>query len=536
MNNKKSSINGTKVLLTIMFIFMVYGIIISIFEILIDMPLFNPTKNTVRILSSYENKDYEEDLKKYAKENDFKVEFSYMGDLSIVDELNFNSKDYDAVWISNSVWLYMLNNSYLTSNSKSISISPVVMGIKNKKAKELGLIGKDITNDDILKLVTQKKIKYVMSSVTQTNTGATAYLGFLNALANSPEVLTKEMLDNESLTKDLINLFSGVERVSGDEDYLEEMFIKGTEYEAIIASESSLININSKLKDDDKLYLLYPVDGVPINDSTFAFIDNKEDKEEKFLTLQKYLLSKDGQEKLQSRGRRTWFGGVNNNVDKKVFNPAYGIDTTKYLITSKYPSKEVITKAINLYIEELRKPTHVVFCLDYSGSMFGEGESELKEAMNYILSYEEASKDKLQFSKKDKITIVTFSSKVDEVETTNTGLDTRALLDTINNKNPGGSTALYDAIYRGLEELAGTSDDYTKTIIAMTDGEANVGNINLIESRYRNNYGIKVPVYSIMFGSSSEYQLNEIASLTNGKVFDGKTNLLGAFKEVRGYN
>ena len=49
-----------------------------------------------------------------------------------------------------------------------------------------------------------------------------------------------------------------------------------------------------------------------------------------------------------------------------------------------------------------------------------------------------------------------------------------------------------------------------------------------------NNYNI--PVYSITFGSASEEELKEIAQLTNAKVFNGKTNLLQAFKEVRGYN
>ena len=45
-----------------------------------------------------------------------------------------------------------------------------------------------------------------------------------------------------------------------------------------------------------------------------------------------------------------------------------------------------------------------------------------------------------------------------------------------------------------------------------------------------------IPVYSITFGYASEYQLEEIAELTNAKVFDGRTDLLRAFKEVRGYN
>ena len=115
-----------------------------------------------------------------------------------------------------------------------------------------------------------------MNSVTSTNTGATAYFGFLNSLAGNPEVLTKEMIDDQTLQNELINLFSGVERVSGDESYLEDMFLNNDSYEAVIADESSLININKQLKKagKDELYLLYPTDGVAINDSTLAFIDN----------------------------------------------------------------------------------------------------------------------------------------------------------------------------------------------------------------------------------------------------------------------
>ena len=45
-----------------------------------------------------------------------------------------------------------------------------------------------------------------------------------------------------------------------------------------------------------------------------------------------------------------------------------------------------------------------------------------------------------------------------------------------------------------------------------------------------------IPIFSIMFGDADESQLNDIARVTNAKVFDGKTNLLEAFKQVRGYN
>jgi Ca-activated chloride channel family protein len=45
-----------------------------------------------------------------------------------------------------------------------------------------------------------------------------------------------------------------------------------------------------------------------------------------------------------------------------------------------------------------------------------------------------------------------------------------------------------------------------------------------------------IPIYSIMFGNADESELLDIANLTNAKVFDGRTDLLKAFKEVRGYN
>lgn len=493
-------------------------------------------KNRIVVLSSYENKVNEDEIIKFARKNKVNVKFEYMGDLDIVSELNTNSSNYDAVWISNSMWLYMLNNSYLTSDSKSIGISPVVFGIKKSKAEELGLVNKSVTNDDILQLIREKKIKYVMSSVTQTNTGATAYLGFLESLAGNPEVLTEEMLNDQTLINNLTSVFSGVERVSGDEDYLSEMFLKDDEYEAVIASESSLIDINNNLIKDkkDPLYLIYPTDGVAVNDSTFAFINNNPLKEESFLKLQGYLLSEEGQSMLAANGYRTWYGGINPKADNKVFNSDWGIDTSKYLNVTKFPSKDIITKAINLYIEELRKPTHVVFCLDYSGSMGGDGEEELKSAMKYILNYDEASKDKLQFSKNDKITVITFSSSVNNIWST-TGRNTDDLITNIEYEPVGGSTALYDAIIKGLDILDKESNDYTKTVIAMTDGEINVGTYTFLKNKYVS-LKSKVPVYSITFGDASVSQLNEISNLTNAKTFDGKKDLLQAFKEVRSYN
>lgn len=82
-----------------------------------------------------------------------------------------------------------------------------------------------------------------------------------------------------------------------------------------------------------------------ISDSPLAYIDNSDkDKLEIFEKLQSYILSEEGQQELLKTGRRVWYGGVNPNADKTIFNPNWGIDTTKYLVPVKYPNTAVIKK------------------------------------------------------------------------------------------------------------------------------------------------------------------------------------------------
>lgn len=493
-----------------------------------------------RIISSTSTSKLDEDLIEYGDEIGVDIEIEHYGDLEIVDILNESSEDYDAVWISNSIWLYMLDNSYLVTDSKSIVINPVVMGIKKSQAENLGFVDNNVYNKDLLNAIKNGKLKYIMSSVTKTNTGATAYLSFLNNMAGSPEVLTEEMLESESLKNDLKAFFKGVQRVSGDEEYLTDMFLNG-DYNAMINYENSLIEINKTLVSHGKepLYLIYPVDGVAINDMPFAYVSNDStdtENREIFLKIQSYLRSDKMITKMKNEGFRSWYGGVSENVDANTFNKEWGIDTTKYLNDMKYPSKSVITKAINLYIEALRKPTHVVFCLDVSGSMSGSGLRELKEAMFYILDQELASVDNLQFSDKDKISIVSFNDDVEAVFETRFGSDTEQVIRDVSYLTAGGGTNIYSPTIKALKILNETDDEeYTKTVILMTDGASNSGSYYDVENYYLS-HNEDTPIYSITFGSSSESQLMELAELSNGKVFDGKNGLKKAFAEVRSYN
>lgn len=493
--------------------------------------------NTLKIISSSENKDMEDNIRNYAKSQGIDVLFEYAGTLDIMEKLNMGEK-YDAVWTSNSIWLYMLNKEVSILNSKSTSTNPVVFAIKESKAQELGFKDKEIYTSDIISSIKNGKLKFSMSNPTQTNSGATAYLGLLSSIVGSPEVLKLSDIENENVKSELISLFTGLERSSGSEEFLEELFINGS-YEAVVTYESSIININKKLSDNklETLYALYPIDGVSISDSPFAYIDNgNENKKENFEIIQNYILSSEGQKELERLGRRTWYGGVNPNADKNVFNPNWGIDTNRYIVPIKFPNTEVIQNSLALYQSELRKPVHTIFCLDYSGSMIGEGNSQLVEAMEYILTEQNAKKDLLQFTEKDKITVIPFSTYVLNTWNAENGLSTDELINDIKSQTARGSTNIYEPTIKALEIL--NKEDLSKynvSVVLMTDGQSNLGKYSEFEKFYNSN-NKQIPIYSIMFGDAYEKELQELANLTNGKTFDGKTDLLKAFKEVRGYN
>ena len=142
----------------------------------------------------------------------------------------------------------------------------------------------------------------------------------------------------------------------------------------------------------------------------------------------------------------------------------------------------------------------------------------------------------MQFSDEDKIDIITFSSGIEDTWSTDSGLDKADLLKNVRGKSPNGSTALYPAAVESIELLKNeNTDKYNLSVILMTDGEGNVGTAESFKSYYRS-ITREIPIYSIMFGDAKESQLNIIANLTNGKIFDGKEDLVAAFKEVRGYN
>ena len=134
------------------------------------------------------------------------------------------------------------------------------------------------------------------------------------------------------------------------------------------------------------------------------------------------------------------------------------------------------------------------------------------------------------------ISVITFNQSIINSWNISDGVQTQQLIENIENEKPTGMTNIYLATTEALNILKTEDvDQYNVSIILMTDGLSNKGNLYDVRKTY-NDIKRDIPIYSIMFGSASASQLDDIAKLSNAKVFDGRTNLLEAFKKVRSYN
>ena len=306
--------------------------------------------------------------------------------------------------------------------------------------------------------------------------------------------------------------------------------------------ECLIISANRQLEQEGRetLYAVYPYDGLSIADSPLGYVDHGDDKkEEAFLKVQEYLLSQEAQDAIQRTGRRTGYEGVKEG-NEDVFRKDWGIDTERILSPIPVPSAEVLLEALNLYQTEFRKPSLTVYCLDFSGSMKGKGNEQLVEAMGQILIQENAAKNLLLAGEDEVNIIIPFSDTAfDTWIAPDASADSlEGLYREIEEEISVGGTDIYQAARVGLELIAANYDlgRYTPAIILMTDGMSN-GSENFED--FREAYeavGADVPVFSILFGDAKKSELEALAELTNARVFDGRKDLVGAFRSVKGYN
>jgi Ca-activated chloride channel family protein len=302
----------------------------------------------------------------------------------------------------------------------------------------------------------------------------------------------------------------------------------------------------------EPLYLVYPVDGLAVADSTLGFI-NKPDqpenlkKKESFVKLRDCLLTDKVQQQILKRGFRAGLIGMNpEEAPKDVYNPEWGINLNRTISPIVWPDAAVTYEALILYQTAFRKPSLTVFAVDCSGSMKGEGLGDLQEALTNLFDPQTANQYLIQTGSADIIVVIPFDDGFLWQELLviegNDPLEIKRLIQAFQSLYPRGKTNIYKPVaeaWRYFDSLGEKMDNYLPSVILMTDGHSNEGSLDELMAYWRKlKPGFELPpVFCIMYGNASDEQLKHLAKSTYGRVFDGRHGGLNkAFRKAKGYN
>ena len=507
---------------------------------------FGP-KQTITLLSGSENKSLYPIVEEFAKEQGVDIHIKGRGSVDIMlDIQNGAAAEADIVWPAASLWLELGDTQRVVKHEQSIMRSPVVFWVRKSKAEALGWVGSETSLDDIVK-ATEKGLTFGMTSATQSNSGAMSFFAMLSAAAGSPNVLTLKDIENTEVQDRVARLLKGVDRTSGSSGWLGDLYLQHPDaMDAMFNYEAVGLEVNAKLvgQGEEPLCAIYPADGLAIADSPLAYIDKGDSSEDKakeafFLKLQEHLLSDDIQAKLAASGRRVGPLGLSStNLSNDVFKPEWCVDLNRSINALTLPNQQVIEAALRLYQGTSRRPSEIAFLLDYSGSMEGEGNSQMVESLANLFLQEKARTFFLEASVSDIFYVIPFNSLPGEAASASggSGEEMQALYDYVAQLQPGGGTNIYAAVSRGLEVLAnsGNRQTHSQMVLLLTDGKSD-GDFSQVIYQIDASPADNVPIFSILFGQASEAQVNQLAKATAARVFDGRKGLVKAFRQARGY-
>lgn len=467
------------------------------------------------------------------------LSFRYAGTLDIVERVAAGEQA-DLVWVSHGKYLQLTPGAReRIASSEKTMLSPVVLGLRESKARELGWCGKaDVTWADIAAAAEAGKFSFGMTNPAGSNSGFTALIGLTAALAGNPDAISAADVKSGRAAA----FFRAQRLTAGSSGWLAEAYARDpSKVDGLINYESVLLSLNAGGQLKEKLCLVYPKEGIVSADYPLMLLNGS--KRADYDKLVAFLRGPAFQKTLMERTLRR---PVNPEVKLSAAFPA------AVLVELPFPAKlDVIDALLEGFLNDVRLPAHSWFVLDTSGSMAGEGIRQLKASLATLGGQEATTSGRFaRFQNRERISVVRFSEQPeatrdfamgDTAEANRAALaDFAAYADAL---QPNGGTAIYDALiqaYTGaLAAQKGDAGQRYHTIVLMTDGKNTAGrNFDDFHDWYAAlpEAERSVRVFPVAFGEADMDELRRVAEMTGGRAFDGrKGDLRSIFKELRGY-
>ncbi|MGA5816571.1 extracellular solute-binding protein [Kitasatospora sp. NPDC094028] len=510
-------------------------------------PTPSTTAGALRVLAGSELQDVQPVLEEAAKATGVSVQFTWTGSLDGADTVSSGRAEgkFDAVWFPSDQYLRLDQTGRTKVLSETpVMVSPVAVGVRSSVLSGLGWgDGSKVTWAQIGDAAAAGKLAYGMSDPSRSNSGFSALVAVASAFSGAGAALTEA--DVQKATPQLKRFFTGQKLTSGSSGWLAQAYTRAEpgKVGALVNYESVLLSMNKTLPPDQQLTVVRPVDGVVSADYPLSLLASAQpDRKEAFQKLTAYLLTPDAQKRLSERTlRRPVTAGV---------APAAGLPADPRRELPFPGTRAVADGLLASYQNDLRRPSRTVYVLDTSGSMAGPRITALKAALAKLTGSDD-TRGARRFRNREQVTMISFASTVKWTKThlvPSSGstpgpeAELRSIDADVQSLSADGGTALYDSLeqaYRSIEQQqAAAGDDRFTSIVLMTDGESNDGATEADFKTFHDGLPPaerSIPVFPIKFGEAAVSQLQGLADMSGGKLFDGGGSLDGVFEEIRGY-
>ena len=501
-----------------------------------DAPPAATATSDLRILAGSELKELEPDILRAAHSAGVTVALSYAGTLEMVDRVN-QGEPVDAILPPNGAYPSLALTRKAVAKEK-LFYSRVALGVKESKAHALGWDRTTPNWSEVTQAVRDGKFAYAMTNPTSSNTGMSALFAVAASSATKTEDLAASEVDRSAL-KDFL---SGQKLTAGSSGWLADAYVREQDrLDGLVNYEAVLLRLNDRSELREKLAVIYPRDGVISADYPLMLLDPG-----KRAAFDRLVAALKGPS-FQSEALERAYLRPSDPTTRR--SPKLSGDV---VVELAFPnSLDVIDAVLGAYQAELRRPATSIYLLDVSGSMRGERIASLKAALELLTGVDVrgTAARYARFQNREHVMLIPFSTEPWDprrfnFEKENSKAQTEeALRAFVESLQAGGGTAIYstldlayDLAYQELSRYPGR----LVTVVLLTDGQNNHG-LPYAEFSKRwagRSAGGADPIrtFPILFGEASSAELDEIARLSGGRSFDGRSAHLGdIFREIRGY-
>jgi hypothetical protein len=183
------------------------------------------------------------------------------GTLSGIDAIESGTQTPDVAWFAQDHYFGLTDTKHLIKKSTPTMISPVILGVKQFKAKELGWLGRRIGWKDVEAAIASGKFHYAMASPTTSNSGFSAVIGITSAFSNAGDAILTKDVNKTKLTE----FFSGQKLMSGSSGWLASAYQNSEpDLDGMINYESIILELDDAKLLHERLVPIYPAEGAVI--------------------------------------------------------------------------------------------------------------------------------------------------------------------------------------------------------------------------------------------------------------------------------